>query len=118
MTETDYPHLCGEIETDLDLTQLASRLKEAGLPAEVRHSSHYEGGQYLSLQSETEVDMSLERINDREYIVRGDADALAELTQAAERLSDALRGLGMRHRLEIYAEDGSLARYFHYEWPA
>jgi hypothetical protein len=108
--------MCGTAVTDLPLPATADALRRAGIAAQVRESSHYEGGAYVRVGAAPDVHCSLERLASAEYLVRGDADALDSLTGLARALSAALAVLGIRHRLELYVGD-VLAAYFHHQWP-
>lgn len=107
----------GGAVTDLPMAALADALRRAGIPAEVRESSLFTGGRYVRAVTASDVDCSFERIEPAEYLVRGDADRLGQLEPFARALSAALTEAGVRHRLEVYAEDESLAAYLHHQWP-
>ena len=107
----------GGAMTDLPPAALADAMRRAGIPLETRESSLFTGGEYVRIVTASGVDCSFERVAPAEYLVRGDADGLAELRAFARALSGALSVLGVRHRLEVYAEDESLAAYLHHQWP-
>ena len=111
----DSAQMAGEVQTGLNPRALAARLRAAGLRAEVRESSHYEGGHYVRIR---EVgDFTLERIADGEYLARADADSVEPVLRAASRVSAALTGLGIRHRFEVYDGPSEMVDYRHYLWP-
>jgi hypothetical protein len=107
----------GGATTALPPAALADALRRAGIPAEVRESSLFTGGRYIRAGTASGVTCSFEHIEPPEYLVRGDADRLAELGPFARALSAALAKAGVRHRLEVYGEDESLALYLHHAWP-
>ncbi len=107
----------GGAMTDLPPAALADALRRGGTPAEVRESSLFTGGWYVRIVTASGVDCSFERIEPTEYLVRGDADRLVQLEPFARALSAALAKAGVRHRLEVYAEDESLAAYLDHAWP-
>ncbi|HYW11235.1 MAG TPA: hypothetical protein VE871_04740 [Longimicrobium sp.] len=107
----------GGAVTELPLAALADALRRAGIPAEVRESSLFTGGGYIRAGTASGVNCSFEHIEPTEYLVRGDADRLVELESYARALSAALTRAGVRHRLEVYGEDESLAVYLHHAWP-
>jgi hypothetical protein len=107
----------GQVMTDLAVPALADALERAGLRTQRRESSLFQGGEYVSLWGHPGVVSSLERVEPGEYLARGDADTVDALEPVARALSGALTGLGMRHRLEVYDDDGTLAAYFHHQFP-
>lgn len=107
----------GGAATHLSVDALADALRRAGIPATVRESALFTGGGYVRAVTTSGVDCSFERIEPAEYLVRGDADRLDQLELFARALSAALAQAGVRHRLEVYAEDESLAAYLHHLWP-
>lgn len=109
--------MSGTVMTDLPRHALAEALRRAGIPAQVRQSSHYADGEYVRAGGESGVYCSLERASPSEYLVRGDAEGVEALETYARALSAALAGLGVRHRLELYDEEGALAAYVHHQWP-
>ncbi len=115
--ETTDALMSGGMMTELPPVALADALRRAGLPAEKRESSLLTGVEYVRIVTESDVDCSLERISLAEYLVHGDADGVEELEAFAHELSAALAAAGVRHRLEVYAEDRSVAAYLHHQWP-
>ena len=107
--------MAGEIRFGLNRRALASRLRAAGLRAEVRESCHYEGGRCIRISDGG--DFTLERTADDGYLARADADTTEQLSEAASRVSAALAGLGIRHRFEVYDARAEMALYLHYLWP-
>ena len=106
----------GGATTDLPPAALVDAMRRAGMRFERRDASP-DSGAYARIVSSSGVDCSFERIAPAEYLVRGDAERLAPLESFARALSAALAAAGVRHRLEVYAEDDSLAAYFHHQWP-
>ena len=102
--------------TGLPVAALADALRRAGLSAQARESSHYEGGAYVRVNAMPDVHCSLERLAFAEYLARGDAETLDALATLARTLSAALATLGIRHSLELYAGD-ELAAHFHHQSP-
>lgn len=107
----------GGAMTDLPPAALAGAMRRGGIPATVRESSLFEGGTYIRAATPPGVDCSFEHIEPTEYLIRGDADGLDALDPFARTLSAALTQAGVRHRLEVYGEDESLAAYHHHQWP-
>jgi hypothetical protein len=110
-----WAQLAGEIHTGLNRKALAARLVAAGFRAEVRESCHYEGGRYVRVYEA--ADFTLERVASGEYLARGDAESAELMSEAAARVSDALTGLGIRHRFEVYDGQSELVHYLHHLWP-
>ena len=115
------PHalqIFGEIETKLGLHGLSKRLARAGLHVEIRESCHYQGGRYLRVYKDEELELMLERIQAREYLIQADAAPFERIQTLASRLSRALADLRIRHRFELYSEGrNELVHYFHHLWP-
>lgn len=110
-----FAQMAGEVHTRLNRRALTSRLRAAGLRAEVRESCHYEGGQYIRISEGG--DFTLERIAAGEYLALADADTAELLSEAASRVSVALAGLAIRHRFEVYDARSEMVHYLHYLWP-
>jgi hypothetical protein len=108
--------LFGQVEASLGVDALAAALSGEGVAAQARGSSLYTGRRYLRVHA-ADASCTLERVDRKEYIVRGDADDLAALVAVAERVSAALARLGLRHRLEVYEARDRLALYLHHQWP-
>lgn len=45
------------------------------------------------------------------------ADTLEQITRDGSLVSDALARAGIKHRFEIYSEEGALSGYLHHLWP-
>jgi hypothetical protein len=108
--------LFGQVDTTLAVDAFAAALAGQGVAAEARESSLHTGGRCVRV-SAAPAGFTLERVDEQEYLVRGDAEELPPLAAAAERVSGALARLGLRHRLEIYESRDRLARYLHHHWP-
>lgn len=111
----DCALLAGQVQTRLSRGALASRLRAAGIRAEVRESGHYQGGRYVCVH---EADgFTMERVASGEYLVHADADTMEPLHRAASLVSGALTGLGIRHRFELSQPHSDLYDYLHHLWP-
>lgn len=51
-----------------------------------------------------------------EPVFAAEARSLNILRHEAERVSDALRKEGYRHRIELYDDENVLVGYLHHEW--
>jgi len=112
--------LAGQLITPLAVDALAAALAGQGIAAEARESSLHTGGRYLRVHADPAdpADLTLERIEDDEYLARGYADVLEPLAAIAGRVSSALARLGIRHRLELYEDRFPIpVIYLHHQWP-
>lgn len=107
--------MAGELLTDVGLRPLSSRLASAGLRVQIRESSHYQGGEYIRVYEG--ADFTMEHVGLGEYLARGDAGSVEQMLATASRVSQALTGLGIRHRFEVYDSGNRLAGYLHHDWP-
>jgi hypothetical protein len=101
----------GTLATRCTLAELESLLVKEGVPVEERESSHFVGGRYLRIH-EPGVHMTLERVSEREYLCRADAEVQASLSSACLRLAGKLAALGVGYRLELYDEADALMETF------
>jgi len=115
MYGASMPLLCGQIETDFSRAQLLRGLIRHGVLPEMRESSHYEEGKYIRIHLDSY--MAIERIEDKEFLIRGDAHEPTGLIRDAESLSSALANIRLRHRMEIYNREKNLVGYCHWSWP-
>ena len=109
------PLLCGQIETDFSRSLLLRGLIRHGMVGETRESSHYREGHYIQIHLDS--DITIERIEQNEFLIRGDADDPSTLKRDSEALSLSLAKIGLRHRLEIYDDEHQLIGYSHWNWP-
>jgi hypothetical protein len=109
------PHLAGQIISGLSFRRLADLLRAGDLSAEVRDSSHYEGGRYIRVTDDG--DFTLEKIEADEYLARAEMDTAEQLLKTASRTSDVLTSQRIKHRFELYDEKATLVCYRHYQWP-
>ena len=116
MEEDAYIH--GQLIINASFSHLAQLLSEAGFQAEIRQSSHYEGGQYLSLRSPNKARWTFEKIGNEEYLITADEQAMPQLHAFATLLSSFFSQHNWRHRLEIYNAKDELMYYLHYHWSA
>lgn len=108
-------NLSGQIDSEIMLFELASRLRASGVGAEIRESCHYERGVYIRLDQES-VHFTVESIAVNEYLVRAESDSIQPMLQVASQVSCVLSELDIRHRFEIYDKQASLINYLHYLW--
>lgn len=116
MEEDAYIH--GQLIVNASFSHLAQLLSEAGFQAEIRQSSHYEGGQYLSLRSPNKARWTFEKIGNEEYLITADEQAMPQLLAFATLFSSFFSRHHWRHRLEIYDAKDKLNHYLQYHWPA
>jgi hypothetical protein len=109
------PHLAGEISSHSSLRRLAALLRNGGLAAEVRESSHYEGGRYVRVTEDG--DFTLERTASGKFLASATMYIDAQLLDVASRASNTLAGQDIPHRLELYDGHSTLVRYLHHRWP-
>lgn len=50
-------------------------------------------------------------------IFDADSQSLDSLLEDAQKVSDALKKEGYRHRMEFYDDENELVGYLHHEWP-
>ncbi len=117
LTETpnETPLLFGQVKTSLGLPDLLAALQTAGLNAETHEPDQDKSGQYISLQDQT-AHVTFEPTKE-EYLVGGEAGGVAELQALTEKVSGVLSAAQLKHRFELYADEDSLAAYFHHDWP-
>jgi len=109
MYGASMPLLCGQIETDFSRAQLLRGLIRHGMLPEMRESSRYEEGKYIRIHLDSY--MAIERIEDKEFLIRGDAHEPTGLIRDAESLSSALANT------EIYNDEKNLVGYCRWSWP-
>jgi hypothetical protein len=99
------------------ICRLARLFAKAGLQVQVGESSHYTGGQYISVEYAT-AEMKLERIARKEFIIADcGEDRPGDLVILAEQVNRALSTSQQRHRIEVYGEDEQLLKYLEHRWP-
>ncbi len=116
MADDEYSSLYGQALTRRPVIDLSSQLAMGGLSAQVRESSHYTGGIYIRVYDGE--DFTFERISGDEYLIRGFEPAIDKLLEVAMLVSSRMTTLQIRHSMEIYTLEDTLAHYLHYEWPA
>jgi sarcosine oxidase gamma subunit len=109
--------LFGQVMAELAAPALTEALRHAGIVAEPRESAYPAARAEIRVHRAAGVECLLEQVAPAEYLVRDASGTLDALRNLAEGLSAALTGLGVRHRLEVYADDDSLAAYFHHQYP-
>lgn len=108
---------CGEVIAPGGLGELTPLLEGVSWPVEVWRSGHDGSGVLRAWKGAVHLDMDAGRGTGKLFSGTVDADRDCALRLLGE-LSDAFRGAGMRHRIELYAEaDGSLLGYLHHGWP-
>jgi hypothetical protein len=108
---------CGEVIAPDGLATLAPLLARISWPVEVWRSG-YDGSDVLrAWNGPVELDMDAAHAAGKLFSGTVEAAPDAALRLLGE-LSEAFRGAGLRHRMELYDEaDGSLLGYLHHEWP-
>jgi hypothetical protein len=108
---------CGEVIAPEGLGALAPLLARCSWPVEVWRSV-CDGSDVLRAGRGGPVELDMDAGQGAGQLFSGtvDADRAAAMRLLGE-LSDAFRDAGLRHRIELYAEDdGSLLGYLHHGW--
>ncbi len=109
--------LAGQAITPLAIPEMSSLLSNSGIVSCVRQSSHYCQGKYVRV-FHYPIDFTLEKIDNFEYLLRGFADNINQLSGAAHKVSEVLAASKIKHRMEIYDSKGNMADYYHHDWPS
>jgi hypothetical protein len=110
----EYSLLYGQLLSRLSLEQLA--LIFAPLNGQLRESSHYQGGRYLLITDEAEAELTFEKIESDEFLLKGEAPTEEGLAQLSEKVSQRLTLENSKHRMELYDAVGNQYQYFNYKW--
>ena len=116
--ENESALLYGQLQTSLDFADLLSALNVAGLTCRIGESCHYTSGYYLRITS-GRAELTFEKIEASEYLIKGDASSAEEMSRLAKSISATLQQLTQKHRFEIYfsSEPSQIIGYFHFDWP-
>lgn len=104
-------YLCGVAAHPSSPAHFSDVMAISGLPASLRESSHYREGEYVSLKVDG-ARISAEKVNDHEYLFRGEGWVVGELRALCEALSRALGENSISHKLEVYDQDDQLLQEF------
>lgn len=122
MTDDDAreARLFGQVLTDLRPRALADALRDRGLDARVRESSHYDGGEYVRVHGGDDADAAIERTDATHYLVHDAAGEPGAMRRLVRALSAALTALDLSHRLELYAEadEDAVPEHHAHRWRA
>ena len=104
-----FAYLAGELEPWPSMEKLAEALKAGGLTPL--------GGRY-SIRIKQCPDFSFEHYGGDLSMptISADADTPRQMTEHARVVSAVLARAGLRHRFEVYDDDGVLVAYFHHDW--
>lgn len=111
------PHTAGQVFAPKNEAALAAILTETFPQTQVRESSHYSTGKYVRIDFPSDVEFFFERINDEEYLIRGEGEDSESLGDAAAEIANRFGQHGLRCRFETYDEADSLIGYAHHDWP-
>ncbi len=111
------PLTSGQVISNKNEASLAAILKEAFPQTQVRESCHYSTGEYVLIDFASEAEFFFERINDHEYLIRGECADSQSQAEAADAIAKHLGVHGFKCRFETYNEDDALVAYAHHEWP-
>ncbi|MBG8554762.1 hypothetical protein [Hymenobacter guriensis] len=106
----------GQIITPASLRTLA-KLHWSKLKVQIRESSQYTNGEYLSLKTPDGGRISFEKIAVDEILVSGEAETADQLTAICQITSDCLTNSRLKHRLELHNAVDQQYNYLHYGWP-
>jgi hypothetical protein len=115
--ESPEAALFGSVLTERAAPALADALRRAGIAAEARTSAYPGPRAEIRVRAAGDVECLLEKVAPAEYLVHDASGPLDALHELARGLSGALAGMNVRHRMEVYAADHSLAAYFHHQYP-
>jgi hypothetical protein len=110
----EYSLLHGQLLSRKGLNQLA--LIFAPLNVQLRESSHYQGGSYLLITDEAETELTFEKIESDEFLIKGEAPTKEGIIQLSQKVSQRLTSEKLKHRLELYDAAGNQFLYFNYNW--
>jgi hypothetical protein len=86
------------------------------LQAQVRESSHYQGGRYLLVHNRADARLTFEKVTSGEFLIKGETDTVEALEQLADKISKALAREKLKHRMELYDAGGNMYQYLNYNW--
>jgi hypothetical protein len=81
----EYSLLHGQLLSRKGLNQLA--LIFAPLNVQLRESSHYQGGSYLLITDEAETELTFEKIESDEFLIKGEAPTKEGIIQLSQKVS-------------------------------
>ncbi|MES2732878.1 MAG: hypothetical protein V4714_14080 [Bacteroidota bacterium] len=79
-------------------------------------SSHYEGGRYLRITDVAETELTFEKIQRKEFLIKGEADTKEALQNLCKRISAILTANQLKHRMELYDEAEVQFHFLHFNW--
>lgn len=99
--EDDEYIASGTVQSGVEVSAFSKLLSRSGLPAEVRESSQFKGGVYVSLRQD-EARVTAEKIEASTFLLRGEGNGSRELGGLCKALSAALAAAHIQHRIELY----------------
>lgn len=112
----DNPHIYGQLFFDNSLDSLDSLFKDSKLHHEIRYSSHFNEGAYLRLQLNPHTELTFEKVDTNEFLIRGEANDEDDLLKLADIVSSVFSRLKLKHRLELYNTEDKEFHYYNYDW--
>ncbi len=91
----------GTVQTGFDVWSFSQFLSRSGIPAEVRESSHFQSGEYVSVRK-GETRVTAEKIEASTFLLRGEGTGGKELSSVCKALSVVLAAANIEHRIELY----------------
>lgn len=110
MNESDIiADLYGDLATSKSLEELLTILAPTFPQACIRESSHYKGGQYVSLKFGDHDRICFEKDSDSEYMIHCDGGPPEQVLEIVERLAKVLESADIAHRFEVYLNEELLS---------
>jgi hypothetical protein len=112
----EYPYIYGQLFFDNSLDNLGNLFHESKLQHEIRHSSHFQDGTYLNLRLNPDTELTFEKVDANEFLIRGEANCQDDLLKLADIISFIFSNQKLKHRLELYNTDDKEFHYYNYDW--
>ena len=112
----DHPYIYGQLLFKNSLNILDNFFQDSALHHEIRHSSHFQDGVYLRLWFNTESELTFEKIETDEILIRGEAISQHDLIKLSDLTSSIFSKQKLKHRLELYSSNGDEIGYYNYNW--
>ena len=112
-----WGQMAGRIESPVAVGELAELFLGEGFRVEMVESvNHLEGRCFRAVAGGARY--VVERFDDREFYLDGDADSFQTLFGLTSRLSAALTARDTRHVLQVYDSGTDVTHSLHHRWPS
>lgn len=112
----DHPYIYGQLFFDNSLDNLDNLFQDCKLQHEIRYSSHFHDGAYLRLQLNADNELTFEKVDTNEFLIRGEANNQDDLLKMADIISSIFSRQKLKHILELYNTEDKEFHYYNYDW--